>query len=175
MFSFFNKHVANFDVIVGPDSKVKGDIESEGSVRLDGALTGSVKSKGEVIVTEKSVVEGNIVCVNTDIYGKCTGNIETYGSVNLHANSIMKGDIKAESFRTEKGCEFSGNCQINPKKQEQTTKNENKYEKPAKATSNSESVVVDSTKSTKPSTDKNNKPNSNKTDKASVSKAEDKK
>lgn len=115
MLNLFSKQAQSFDVVIGSQSKINGDIESEGSVRLDGKLVGSVKAKGEVIVSGNASVEGDIAALSVSIFGKCKGNIEAYGTVQLHSTAEMMGDVKAESFKTETGCTFNGNCQTAPR------------------------------------------------------------
>lgn len=109
----FNKKTVNFDVIIGETSVIRGDIESEGSIRIDGHLDGSVTSRGgEVIVSENAVVNGNIYAQLADLFGKCTGNIIVQTHVTLHSSASLRGDVRAESINTEKGAEFTGHCTI---------------------------------------------------------------
>lgn len=45
----------NYDIIIGLKSIIKGDVESEGSIRVDGKIYGNITSLGSVI-DRKSVV-----------------------------------------------------------------------------------------------------------------------
>ena len=104
----------NFDVIIGPNSIIKGDIESEGSIRIDGRIIGSIKSLGNIIISENAYVKGDIQSFNADIYGKCEGNVHVKGKINIHQNSSLMGDIIAKSFNTKEGSMFKGNCVVDP-------------------------------------------------------------
>lgn len=104
----------NFDIIIGPSSMIKGDLESEGSIRIDGKVFGNITSQGNVIVSENAFVEGNIKCLNTEIYGHCKGDAHVKGKINLHHNSSLDGDIIAKSFSTKEGAHFSGACTVDP-------------------------------------------------------------
>jgi cytoskeletal protein CcmA (bactofilin family) len=50
--------------LLGADTTVKGDIESNGDFRIDGTLIGSISSKGKVVVGSTGNVEGEIKCQN---------------------------------------------------------------------------------------------------------------
>jgi cytoskeletal protein CcmA (bactofilin family) len=106
--------MTNFDIIIGPNSTIKGDIESEGSIRVDGRIIGNVTSLGSVIISENANVTGNIISQNADIYGKCEGNVHVKGKINIHQNSSLIGDIIAKSFNTKEGSLFKGNCVVDP-------------------------------------------------------------
>ncbi len=104
----------NFDIIIGSSSIIKGDIESEGSIRVDGKIFGNVTSLGTVIISENAFVKGNVKSVNADIYGKCEGNVQVKGKINIFQNSSLMGDILAKSFNTKEGSMFKGNCVVDP-------------------------------------------------------------
>jgi cytoskeletal protein CcmA (bactofilin family) len=108
---------SHFDVVIGPNSLIKGDIESEGSIRVDGKIIGNITSLGNVIISENAFVQGDITCVNSDIYGKCEGNVKVKGKINIHQNSSLVGDILARSFSTKEGSVFKGNCVVNPEEE----------------------------------------------------------
>lgn len=105
---------SNYDIIIGPSSLIKGDIESEGSIRIDGKIFGNIKSLGNVIISENAYVKGDIFSVNAEIYGKCEGNVQVKGKINIHQNSTLLGDIIAKSFNTKEGSLFKGNCIVDP-------------------------------------------------------------
>lgn len=105
---------SNFDVIIGPSSIIKGDIESEGSIRIDGKIIGNITSLGNIIITENAFVKGDIKSFNADIYGKCEGNVHVKGKIDIHQNSSLMGDIIAKSFNTKEGSMFKGNCIVDP-------------------------------------------------------------
>lgn len=108
---------SNYDIIIGSSSLIKGDIESEGSIRVDGKIFGNIKSLGNVIISENAYVKGDIVSLNAEIYGKCEGNVQVKGKINIHQNSSLIGDIIAKSFNTKAGSLFKGNCIVDPEEE----------------------------------------------------------
>ncbi len=67
--AFIKKTSKDFDVIIGLDSSINGDIVSEGSVRIDGKVSGSVKSKGDVIIGDHAVVDADVEASYCEISG----------------------------------------------------------------------------------------------------------
>ena len=104
----------NYDIIIGLKSIIKGDVESEGSIRVDGKIYGNITSLGSVIISDNAFVKGNIKSQNADIYGVCEGNVSVRGKINIHEKSTLTGDIIAKSFNTKEGSTFKGNCLVDP-------------------------------------------------------------
>jgi len=104
----------NYDLIIGQNSIIRGDVDCNGSIRVDGKIFGDLTSSGNVIVSESASITGNITCFDIEIYGKCCGDVSVKGKINLHQHSQLTGDIKCSSFNTEDGSKFSGQCNIDP-------------------------------------------------------------
>lgn len=111
---FFNKKNPNFDVIIGAKATIKGDIETEGSVCIEGKVNGNIHTDGYVIVSQHSNVTGNIKAHSANIYGTCLGDIETTESITVNATAVLKGNAKCGSIATIPGCEFSGSLTVTP-------------------------------------------------------------
>lgn len=103
----------NFDLIIGENAVIHGDMESEGSIRIDGKIFGNIQSHGNVIISDAAIVTGNISCLNTEIYGTCHGDVNVKGKINLHENASLDGDVYAKSFSTKEGAHFRGQCHVN--------------------------------------------------------------
>ncbi len=111
----------NFDMIIGKNSLLKGDIESEGSIRIDGKIIGNITALGNVIVSENALVRGSISCLSVELYGVCHGDVSVKGKLNLHQNASLSGNVIAKSFSTKEGAQFKGNCTVDPKEELEIT------------------------------------------------------
>lgn len=114
---FFTKKSVEYDVIVGAKATINGDIQTEGSVCLDGKVNGDIKTNGYIILSNESELVGNVYAESADIFGKCIGNIETSGPVVINGDAELQGDVKCESIRTMPGCQFSGKLTVVPNNQ----------------------------------------------------------
>lgn len=115
----FKKRVnKEFDIIVGLSSSVNGDLNSEGSIRIDGKVSGSIISKGDVIIGDNAEVNASIQAEYCEISGKVTGDVHTETQLKIFKSGNLNGDITVSSFTIEEGGIFRGNCDINPDKKE---------------------------------------------------------
>ena len=93
-------------------TKIKGDIESNGDFRIDGALIGSIKSKGKIVVGTTGTVEGDISCRNADISGKVKAHVNITELLSLKSSADISGDIKTAKLSIEPGAKFTGTCDM---------------------------------------------------------------
>ena len=57
-------------------TEITGDIRSgEGDFRIDGVIRGTVELKGKLVVGEKALVEGDVLCAHANIAGKVKGRV----------------------------------------------------------------------------------------------------
>lgn len=98
--------------IIAVGTKIKGDIESDGDFRIEGAVVGTVKAKGKIVVGETGSVEGQINCLNADISGKVQAKLDVGELTTLRASSKLTGDIVTKKISIEPGAVFSGSCQM---------------------------------------------------------------
>lgn len=96
--------------IIGAGTVIEGDIKSEGDVRIDGILNGSLNVKGKLVLGTTGMVEGEISCQNGDISGTISGKIKVTELLSLKATSKIKGDITCNKLSIEPGANFSGAC-----------------------------------------------------------------
>jgi cytoskeletal protein CcmA (bactofilin family) len=99
--------------LIGSGTEIKGDIISNGDVRIDGTVAGNIKTKGKVVIGESGKVKGEINCKNADISGKIEGKIIISDLLSLKPSSLIEGDIVANKLSIEPGARFTGNCTMN--------------------------------------------------------------
>ena len=101
---------------LGPQTTLEGKLVFEGSVRLDGHLTGSIESKdGLVIVGEKAVIHADIVSRSAAVSGEVRGNIRATDRIELHPPARVFGDLRAPVVIIDVGVVFDGKCTTTPK------------------------------------------------------------
>lgn len=123
--SFFKKNESkDFDIIIGQDSSITGEVTSLGSIRIDGKISGDIKSKGDVVIGTDSIIDANIDTHFCEISGKVKGNIHSESQLRILKSGSLKGNIIVSSFAIEEGGIFQGNCDINPDKRDKSSMNE---------------------------------------------------
>lgn len=91
---------------------ITGDIESNGNIRIDGTLTGTITAGGKVILGSTGTVEGEINCINADIEGRVNGIIRVRELLSLKTTAIITGDIQVAKLAIEPGARFTGMCRM---------------------------------------------------------------
>ena len=98
--------------IIGSKTKIKGDIESNGDIRIDGELIGNLQTQGKFVVGNSGKIQGEILCKNADISGKIDGKITVSGLIVLNASANIQGDIITKELSIEPGAIFTGTCKM---------------------------------------------------------------
>ena len=98
--------------IIGAGTVIEGDIKSDGDIRIDGILNGTLTTKGKLVLGTTGTVEGEVSCQNADISGSITGKIKVAELLSLKTNSKLTGDIITNKLAIEPGANFSGSCSM---------------------------------------------------------------
>jgi len=112
--------------IIGNGTDITGNIKSNGDLRIDGFIKGTIKATGKVVVGSTGRVEGEISCQNADISGEVKAHIKVSELLSLKANAVLSGDILTNKLAIEPGAVFTGACKMgnpdnfNEKRQEPT-------------------------------------------------------
>lgn len=101
------------DTFIGPTASIKGDISSEGNIRVDGTFYGNIISKGEVVIGETAVFTGNITSSAVIIFGMVKGNIKSDGRLEIMSTGKLYGDIDVKTVSIKEGAVFKGQSLMN--------------------------------------------------------------
>ena len=97
---------------IGQGSIIKGDIITEGDLRIDGTLKGSISTKGRLVLGESGIVEGEVICQNALIAGRLKAKIQVHELLSLKATANLVGDIITNKLAIEPGANFTGSCSM---------------------------------------------------------------
>ena len=110
------KKIASISTFLGFDANIEGSLEFQGTVRLDGRVTGKISSKGgTLIVGEKAVIQADILVDTIIIMGKVSGTIDAKKRIEVHPPGRLSGDIQAGVISIEPGAHFNGKCTMKSK------------------------------------------------------------
>ena len=94
--------------IIGTGLRVEGDLSSDGVVKVEGTVVGTVRASRQVLVAKGGVVEGDIVTREAIIGGEVRGGIGAEERVELQATSVVHGDITTKRLFVQEGGEING-------------------------------------------------------------------
>lgn len=102
-----NTSVKNLNLI-GAGTTVEGKIRTQGSIRIDGKLTGEVHAADNLAVGITGEIEGTVNGRNITIGGKVKGNISSVEKLVLEGKAVVRGDVKAAKLVIDEGAVFDG-------------------------------------------------------------------
>ncbi len=82
------------------------------SLKINGAFSGSLETKGTLSIGSTAVVEASINGDNIVIAGKVTGDIIAYKMLTLMPTAVLKGNISAPKLNIVEGAIFQGKCKM---------------------------------------------------------------
>ncbi len=100
------------NTLLGRGSEFEGKLTFEGTVRIDGKLSGEIFSEDVLVVGEGASVNAEIDVGVIIVEGAVTGNIRAKRAVELHAPARVKGNIETPSLYIDKGVLFEGFCKM---------------------------------------------------------------
>ena len=101
---------ANSINVIGADTTIEGNIISKGDMRIDGTLTGSIKTSAKLVLGVSGKIEGDLEAKSADISGTVKGNLLVSEVLYLKQTAKVHGDIRTGKLVVENGSEFNGQC-----------------------------------------------------------------
>lgn len=98
------------ETVVGPSVKIQGDLNSEGNVKIEGQVSGKVKTSQSVFVVPGAKIAADVLAGNAIVGGEVLGNLKITGHLILQSTAKIAGDIACTVLRVEDGAQFSGKC-----------------------------------------------------------------
>jgi len=96
--------------VVARNTKIIGDINSEGDFRIDGTLEGALITNGRIIIGAEGFVKGNVTASNADIEGKFSGHLQVENTLSLKASAFISGEVAIGKLSIEPGAIFNATC-----------------------------------------------------------------
>ena len=97
---------------ISAGSTIKGEITSPNDIRIDGVFEGKIISQAKVVVGEKAIVKGDIVCSNCDFWGKIDGDFYVKDTLSLKDTCVVNGDLRIRRLQVDLDATFNGNCKM---------------------------------------------------------------
>jgi cytoskeletal protein CcmA (bactofilin family) len=98
---------ARIETVIGPNAHFRGDIMSEGGIRVDGIFEGNIETTGNLVIGESAKVVANIDANNISISGAVKGDI-TGNRVEILETGRVWGDMTVSSLLLNEGAYLRG-------------------------------------------------------------------
>jgi cytoskeletal protein CcmA (bactofilin family) len=97
---------------IAKGTHLKGDIKTEGVLRVDGTLVGNIESTGKVVVGPTGRIEGSIICASANISGEVKAKLTVKELLELMASAKLHGEIAVGKLSIQPGATFTGTCSM---------------------------------------------------------------
>ena len=102
------------NTIIDKGTYIVGNIDGDGSLRVDGTMDGNITLEGCVFIGESGRVHGTVAADELIISGVVDGNVIISNRLSIYADGQLTGDINAGSLSVEVGGHFNGYCNMSP-------------------------------------------------------------
>ena len=107
-----NRFGSNLKSALGEGTMIDGTFSFETPVKVDGSLSGEIKSESALIVGKKARIKARVKVGSLIVLGTVEGEIEAEDLVEIRASGSVSGDIIAKRISLEEGGLFNGTCTI---------------------------------------------------------------
>lgn len=100
--------------IIGAGMNIVGDLVTDGTVRVEGRVEGTVRAGKAVVIGKGGEVVGDVLTQDAVIGGTVRGTVVAESRLELQSTSDIEGQIRARSAHLvlEEGARFNGQIQM---------------------------------------------------------------
>jgi cytoskeletal protein CcmA (bactofilin family) len=110
------------ETIVGHSVRIEGDLVSEGDIKVDGVVSGKVRTSQNLFVGPTAKIEADVEAGSATVAGVIEGNIKVKGLIVILQTGHVVGDIDCRQLAVEEGAYFAGNCKMAENQKDKTLK-----------------------------------------------------
>ena len=96
--------------IIAQGTKIVGDLNSEGDIRVDGLIEGNIKTSGKVVVGKHGKIKGTLQGTDAHFEGKFDGKLALSGTLTLKSTAHIEGEVVVGKLAVEPGATFNVSC-----------------------------------------------------------------
>ena len=105
--------VGDVETKIGPNLKIKGEIEGRDNVRLEGKFEGNANIGGLFFVGPQGDFKGELTADHVIIEGTCKGNVSAKKKIELRTSAKFHGNIASNTIAIAEGSFFEGEIKMN--------------------------------------------------------------
>lgn len=94
--------------IIGPGMRVVGDCETEGTIRIEGMVEGTVRAGKAVVIGKDGAILGDLITQDAIVGGRVTGTVIAESRLELQATCLVEGEIRARRIKLDEGGRING-------------------------------------------------------------------
>ncbi len=102
---------ATMNTIIGESSRLEGEFDIVGSVKVEGTLKGRLRATERLVIGEGGSVLADVLVRDAIIGGEFTGTMDAESRVELESTARVRGDVSTRHLVIQEGAVFRGNVE----------------------------------------------------------------
>jgi cytoskeletal protein CcmA (bactofilin family) len=98
--------------VVDEQLVIRGEITTEGTIRIDGRIEGRLHRADTLIVGANGIVVGDIEAREVIVAGTIEGNVTADLRVEIQASAAVRGDIRSAAMMLHEGGTLNGHVMV---------------------------------------------------------------
>ncbi len=94
--------------IIAAGMRITGDIETDGVIRIEGHVEGSIRAGRQVLIGRQGEIRGDITTREAVVGGRVHGAITASERIEVQSTSSVAGDINTKSLSVAEGGKIDG-------------------------------------------------------------------
>ena len=100
--------------IIAVGATIVGDIASEGVVKIEGMVQGTVRAGSQLLVAPGAMIRGDVFAIEVVAGGEIHGGVNADQRVEIQAGAIIDGDIRTQRIHIADGGRVNGQITMEP-------------------------------------------------------------
>ena len=98
------------ETIGGATVKIEGDLASDGDIKVEGMVTGKIKTSKNLYVGKEARIEADVEAGNAVCAGTIKGDIKVKEALTLTESGRINGNVTCNRLSVAEGATINGNC-----------------------------------------------------------------
>ena len=91
---------------------IRGELDTDGTVRVDGHIEGAMHRAGALIVGARGEIIGDVEAAEVVVAGTVRGNVHATGRIEVEPGASVHGEIRANAMLLREGAIIHGKVSI---------------------------------------------------------------
>lgn len=110
MFKATDRSAGELNGFLDAGSHIQGELVFEDTFRVDGKLTGAVRSDGDLVVGERGEIDADVRVGRLFVSGVLRGTAQATERIELSPTARVEATLTAPSLAIEAGAKIDGHC-----------------------------------------------------------------
>ncbi|MBA4071886.1 MAG: hypothetical protein C0497_08645 [Gemmatimonas sp.] len=98
--------------IVAAGMRITGDVETNGTLKVDGRIEGSVLGARQMMLGRNGAIKGNVHAGEVVVGGLVDGAVVADERLELQSSAVVNGDIETKSIVVLEGARINGSVRM---------------------------------------------------------------